>query len=266
MWELAKQTLTSRLLVGSAGYPSLHCMQEAIRAAKTNVITVSIKREAPQGTGGEDFWAAIKQLNCHILPNTAGCKTAESAIKMAEIARELFSTNWIKLEVINDEYNLDPNAMELIKACKVLIREDFTVFPYCSYDLSICQNLVDLGCEILMPWGAPIGSGLGLLNPYALQTLRERLANITLIIDAGIGSPAHATQAMELGFDGVLINSAIANATQPINMAKAFQKAVNAGRLAYTAGIMPKRTLAKPSTPLIDTPFWQQEVNLCKNR
>lgn len=262
MWKLGTQKLTSRLLVGSAGYPSLQSMQEAIKASSTEVITVSIKREAPQGRGGEDFWEAIKQLNCHILPNTAGCKTAESAIQMAEIARELFATNWIKLEVINDEYNLDPNAIELVKACEILIREGFLVFPYCSYDLSICQKLVDLGCEILMPWGAPIGSGLGLLNPYALQTLRDRLPSINLIIDAGIGSPAHATQAMEMGFDGVLTNSAIANATQPINMAKAFQHAVCAGRLAYTAGIMPKRNLAKPSTPLIDTPFWHQEASL----
>lgn len=262
MLEIGRKKITSRLFVGSAGYPSLQSMQAAIQASNTEVITVSIKREAPQGHGGENFWDAIKQLNCHILPNTAGCKTAESAIQMAEIARELFATNWIKLEVINDEYNLDPNAIELVKACRVLVREGFTVFPYCTDDLSICQSLTDLGCEILMPWGAPIGSGLGLLNPYALQTLRTRLPHTTLIIDAGIGSPAHAAQAIEMGFDGVLVNSAIAHATQPVKMAKAFEQAVNAGYLAHTAGIMPKRTLAKPSTPLIDTPFWQQEASL----
>ncbi|MDF1756714.1 MAG: thiazole synthase [Legionellaceae bacterium] len=262
MWALAGTKLSSRLILGTAQYPSLEVLKQSILASKTEIITLSIKRQAPEGKGGESFWRAIKSLNCHILPNTAGCRDARSAIQTAEIARELFATSWIKLEVIGDDYNLQPDPFELVAAAKELIKKGFQVFPYCTDDLVLCQKLVDVGCQILMPWASPIGSGMGLVNPYALQTLRDRLPNITLIIDAGIGKPSHATLAMEMGFDGMLLNTAVALANKPITMAKAFANALSAGRDAYIAGIMPERNIAHPSTSLIDTPFWQQDINI----
>lgn len=259
MWNLIGKNLSSRLLLGTAQYPSFAMMAAAIQASGTNVITLSIKRQTPLEKGGESFWQAVKNLNCHLLPNTAGCADANTAIRTAEIARELFNTSWIKLEVIGDEYNLQPDPLELIKAAKILVEQGFDVFPYCTDDLVICQKLVDVGCKILMPWAAPIGSGKGVLNPYALEILRCRLPDITLIVDAGIGKPSDAVQVMELGFDGVLLNTAVALAQQPVAMAQAFRHAIIAGHEAYRAGIMPERNVAHPSTSLIDTPFWQQE-------
>jgi thiazole synthase len=259
MWNLAEKMLSSRLLLGTAGYPSLQIMRQSIKASGAEVITVSLRRQSPKEKGGESFWNQIKALDCHLLPNTAGCHNAKDAITTAEIARELFNTHWIKLEVIGDDYTLQPDPFELLQAAKILINNGFEVFPYCTDDLILCQRLVDCGCKILMPWAAPIGTGKGLLNPYALEILRARLPNITLIIDAGIGKPSHATQAMELGFDAVLLNTAVSLAREPVSMACAFQDAVNAGHTAYKAGMMPERNAAQPSTPLLDTPFWQQE-------
>jgi thiazole synthase len=258
MWQLADKTLSSRLLLGTAEYPSLEIMRDAIAASKTEVITVSLRRQLPDKKGTDSFWRYIKTLNCHLLPNTAGCHTAEDAVTTAEMAREIFNTHWIKLEVYGDHYNLQPDPFELVKAAKLLIERGFEVFPYCTDDLVVCQRLVAVGCRILMPWGAPIGSGRGLINVYALETLRARLNNITLIIDAGIGKPSHAAQALEIGFDGILLNTAIALAHDPVQMAAAFQAGIAAGRLAYTAGIMQERSFATPSTSLIDTPFWNQ--------
>jgi thiazole synthase len=176
------------------------------------------------------------------------------------MAREIFDTNWIKLEVIGDDYNLQPDAFELVTAAKALVQAGFEVFPYCTDDLVLCQRLVDCGCRIIMPWASPIGSGKGLINVYALETLRNRLPDITMIIDAGIGKPSHAAQAMELGFDGVLLNTAVSLAKRPVQMAKAFRDAILAGRAGFEAGLMPERHMAHPSTSLIDTPFWHQEV------
>jgi thiazole synthase len=258
MWNLAGKSLTSRLLLGTAQYPSLETMQNAIKESQTNIITVSLRRQSPKEQGGDLFWNSLKKLNCHLLPNTAGCHSAKEAITTAEIARELFGTHWIKLEVIGDDYNLQPDPFELVHAAKVLIQEGFDVFPYCTDDLVLCQRLVDCGCNILMPWGAPIGTGKGLLNPYALQVLRMRLPNITLIVDAGIGKPSHAMQALEMGFDGVLLNTAVSLANHPVKMAGAFRDAVQAGRSAFEAGMMPERNTAFPSTSLLDTPFWLQ--------
>lgn len=261
MWQLADKTLSSRLLLGTAAYPTLDVMKNAILASETEVITVSMRRQAPQGGHAADaFGKAIKDLNCHLLPNTAGCRDAQSAITTAEIARELFGTSWIKLEVIGDDYSLQPDPFELLKAASQLIKQGFEVFPYCTDDLVLCKKLVDCGCRILMPWAAPIGSGKGLLNPYALDILRQRFPDITLIIDAGIGKPSHAVQVLELGFDAVLLNTAVAHAIDPVTMAGAFRHAIMAGRSAYTAGLMPERNTANPSTSLIDTPFWQQEI------
>ncbi len=258
-WKLANQSLDSRLLVGTALYPSPQIMQQAVIASGTQIVTASLRRQSPQDKSGQSFWNYLKQLNCQILPNTAGCRTAKEAITLAHMAREIFETNWIKLEVIGDDYNLQPHPFELVIAAKELIQQGFTIFPYCTDDLILCQTLYDLGCEILMPWGSPIGSGQGLLNTYALKTIRKRLPHATLIIDAGVGSPSDAAYAMELGFDGVLLNSAIALAENPVQMATAFAHAITAGRLGYEAGLMPQREFANPSTPTIGTPIWLQE-------
>ncbi|SFK43914.1 thiazole synthase [Methylophaga sulfidovorans] len=260
-WQVYGQTLSSRLFIGTALYPSPKVMIDAIKASQAEVITVSLRRQtsADKQSGGQ-FWQMIEQLNCHLLPNTAGCYSVKEAVNTAHMARELFDTDWVKLEVLGDSYNLQPDPFALVEATKILIEDGFKVFPYCTDDLVLCQKLAELGCEVLMPWGAPIGTGQGLLNPYALKTLRERLPDMTLLVDAGIGKPSDAVQALELGFDGILLNTAIAEALEPETMAYAFADAINAGRLAYEAGVMPKRDNAKPSTPTLDQPIWQQHA------
>lgn len=258
MWQLADLTLDSRLLIGSALYPSPAIMQQAIRASGAGVVTLSLRRQNPGADGGRAFWERLKALDVALLPNTAGCHTARTAITTAQMAREMFDTHWIKLEVIGDDYNLQPDPFELVEAAGELVSQGFEVFPYCTDDLVLCEKLVAAGCRILMPWGAPIGTGRGLINPYGLRTLRARLPHITLIVDAGIGAPSHAAQAMELGYDGVLLNSAVAGAADPATMARAFAHGVAAGRLAFEAGLMPVRDSASPSTPVVGTPFWHQ--------
>ena len=252
------QELTSRLLIGSALYPSPAIMQASIQASDADVVTVSLRR---QGTieAGSDFWQLIKDTGLRVLPNTAGCHSVQEAVTLAQMCRAVFNTNWIKLELIGDEYNLQPDPIGLLEATKILMDDGFEVLPYCTDDLVVCQRLVDLGCEVLMPWGAPIGTGKGLLNPYALKTIRERLPDTTLLVDAGIGLPSHAALAMQLGYDAVLLNSAIAQAGDPVKMARAFALSVNAGRLAYEAQAMPEKDVAKPSTPTMGMPFWHQE-------
>lgn len=258
MWQLADKQLKSRFLIGSALYPSPECMIDSIKASSSQVVTVSLRRQDPSHAGGDDFWSLLKSVNQNLLPNTAGCHSAKDAITTAQMARELFDTRWIKLEVIGDEYNLQPDPFALLEATQELISQGFEVFPYCTDDLVICEKLVEAGCRILMPWGAPIGTGKGLVNPYALRVLRERLPDTTLIVDAGIGAPSHAIEAMQLGFDGVLLNTAVAQASDPVKMAESFKLAIHAGRLAYEAGIMPSRDMAKPSTPVLGKPFWHQ--------
>jgi len=257
-WQLGGQQVDSRLLVGTALYPSPEIMEQAIKASGTEIITVSLRRQAPEKNAGQTLWDRIRKLNCHLLPNTAGCHSAQEAVTLAQMSRDLFETHWIKLEVIGDEYNLQPDPFGLLDATEQLLKLGFEVFPYCTDDLVLCQRLHNLGCRILMPWGSPIGTGRGLMNPYNLKTLRERLPDVSLIVDAGIGKPSHATQAMEMGFDGVLLNTAIAEASDPVIMAQAFAKAVQAGRWAYRAGAIEQRDLAKPSTPVLGTPFWHQ--------
>lgn len=259
MWQLADTSIESRLLIGSALYPSPAIMQEAIQASGSQVVTVSLRRQNTSKESGNDFWQLLKALDLHILPNTAGCHSAKEAITTAQMAREVFNTNWIKLEVIGDEYNLQPDPFALLEATRELIAQGFEVFPYCTDDLVLCQKLADAGCRILMPWGAPIGTGKGLLNPYALKNIRERMPELTLIVDAGIGLPSHASQALEMGYDGVLLNTAIAQANDPVKMASGFKHALQAGRAAYEAGAMLERDLAAPSTPTLGTPFWHQE-------
>ncbi|MCV6605446.1 MAG: thiazole synthase [Porticoccaceae bacterium] len=256
MWKLGNKQLNSRLLIGTALYPSPAIMCDAINESGSQVVTVSLRRQNPQEGGGNQFWQQIKSLDLNILPNTAGCHSVKEAVTTAMMARELFDTHWVKLEVIGDDYNLQPDPFALLEATRELIDQGFEVFPYCTDDLVLCQKLVELGCNILMPWGSPIGTGQGLLNPFALKTLRERLPDTTLIVDAGIGLPSHAAQAMELGFDGVLLNSAVALAQDPVAMARAFGQAVEAGRSAHLAGAMPARDIAAPSSPVVGQPFW----------
>ncbi|MFO1423769.1 MAG: thiazole synthase [Candidatus Competibacteraceae bacterium] len=246
----------SRLLLGTARYPSLTVLQQAIRASGAEIVTVSLRRESAEGRAGSQFWTTIKELGVQVLPNTAGCKTVKEAVTTAEMAREIFETSWLKLEVIGDDYTLQPHPFLLVEAAEELCRRGFEVFPYTTDDLVLAERLVQAGCRILMPWGSPIGSGQGLNNPYALRTLRARYPEIPLIVDAGIGRPSHAIAAMELGYDGVLINTAVARATDPVSMGRAFGLAVEAGRLAYLAGAMPTQEMAEPSTPVTGTPFW----------
>ena len=262
-FQLADTLCNSRLFIGSALYPSPQIMSDAIHASGADVVTVSLRRQMLNNThtnnSDNDFWRLIKDLNIHLLPNTAGCHNAKEAITTAQMAREIFNTHWIKLEVIGDEYQLQPDPFGLLEATKELIAQGFEVFPYCTDDLVVCEKLVEAGCRILMPWGAPIGTGKGLINPYALKTLRQRLPDITLVVDAGLGAPSHAAQALEMGYDAVLLNTAIAQSPNPVNMAKAFKHAVIGGRLAYESGLMTTRDMATPSTPTLGTPFWHQQ-------
>ncbi len=258
-WSVYGKTFESRFLIGSSLYPSPQVMRDAVQASGAEIITVSLRRQSPERGGGDTIWDFIKQMDCTLLPNTAGCHSVKEALTLAQMSREIFQTHWIKLEVIGDEYNLQPDPIGTLEAARQLIKQGFEVFPYCTDDLVLCQRLRDAGCQVLMPWGAPIGTGRGLINPYALQTIRERLPDVSLIVDAGLGKPSHAVQAMELGFDAVLLNTAVAQAADPVLMATAFAEAISAGRKSFLAGAMPQRQTAKPSTPTLGTPFWHQE-------
>ncbi|WP_105200163.1 thiazole synthase [Pseudoalteromonas sp. T1lg10] len=251
------QEFNSRLLIGSALYPSPKCMQEAILASESEIVTVSLRRQNSQAAG-DDFWQLIKDTGLTVLPNTAGCHSVQEVMTLAQMCREVFATDWIKLELIGDDYNLQPDPVALLEAAEQLLAHGFKVLPYCTDDLVICQRLAALGCEVIMPWAAPIGTGKGILNPYALQSIRERLPHVTLIVDAGLGVPSHACQAMELGADAVLLNSAIAGANAPVLMAKAFANATLAGRQSYLAGPMAVKSTAVPSTPTLGMPVWHQ--------
>ena len=257
-WAVGDVTLTSRFLLGTAGYPSPQVLGQAIAASGSQIVTVGLKRQlAASGDNGfvDIIRAALKTQGARLLPNTAGCTTAREAIQLAHMARELYDTNWVKLEVVGDEYTLQPDPVELVEAARQLSKDGFTVFPYCTDDLVTAKRLLDAGCPLLMPWGAPIGSGQGLVNPFALRLLRERLPGVVLIIDAGIGAPSHAAQAMEMGFDAVLLNSAVSQSPDPVRMAGAFGQAIEAGRSAYLAGVMAKQDFATATTPVTGNPF-----------
>ncbi|WP_313074306.1 thiazole synthase [Melaminivora sp.] len=250
------QAFESRLLLGTARYPSPAVLEAAVQRARPAMLTASLRRQGAQpGSGGEAFWELLKRLGVPVLPNTAGCYSAEEAITTAHMAREVFGTPWIKLEVIGDDYTLQPDIFGLVQAAEQLIREGFHVLPYSTDDLLVCQRLVDVGCQAVMPWAAPIGTGRGPMNPYALQLLRERL-DVPLLVDAGLGLPSHACQVMEWGFDGVLLNTAVAQASDPVLMAGAFADAVAAGRAARLGGAMQPQASAQASTPVLGTPFW----------
>jgi thiazole synthase len=252
---LAGVALQSRFLLGTALYPSPQVLRDAIAASGAEVVTVGLKRQLAGGAQDNGFIDIIRASGARLLPNTAGCRTAREAIALAHMARELLDTHWIKLEVVGDEHTLQPDPWELTIAAEQLVRDGFEVFPYCTDDLVSAYRLVDAGCTILMPWGAPIGSGQGLLNPWALRTLRARLPEVTLVVDAGIGAPSHAALAMELGFDAVLLNTAVAQSLDPALMARAFRHAIEAGRLGYLAGLLAPQDMAVASTPVSGRPF-----------
>ena len=257
-WSVGDVVLSSRFLLGTAGYPSPQILGDAIAASGTQIVTVGLKRQlAAAGDNGfiDIIRAAMQTQGARLLPNTAGCSTAREAIQLAHMSRELYDTPWVKLEVVGDDYTLQPDPIELIEAARQLSRDGFTVFPYCTDDLVTCKRLLDAGCPLLMPWGAPIGSGQGLINPFALRTLRQRLPDVVLIVDAGIGAPSHAAQAMEMGYDAVLLNSAVSQSPNPVGMAGAFRQAIEAGRAAYRAGVMTQQDFAVATTPVTGNPF-----------
>jgi thiazole synthase len=252
------ETFASRLLLGTSRYPSPQVLENAVKQSNPGMITVSLRR---QGTSTAEahsgFWDLLKKMAVPVLPNTAGCHRPQEVITTAQMAREVFETNWIKLELIGDDYTLQPDTLRLVSTAESLIKDGFKVLPYCTEDLILCQRLVDVGCQAVMPWAAPIGTGQGPLNPYALKLLRDRL-KVPLLVDAGLGLPSHACTVMEWGFDGVLLNTAVALADDPVAMANAFAMGVDAGRTAYLSGAMKAQQSAQASTPLIGTPFWHQ--------
>ncbi len=250
------QRFASRLLLGTARYDSPSLLADAIRAADPAMLTVSVRRQLSSSkNSGQPFWNLLRESQRPILPNTAGCLSAREAVKTACMSRELFDTNFVKLEVIGDEVNLQPDPFGLVEAATELVKLGFHVLPYCTEDWVLCRRLMDAGCEALMPWAAPIGTGQGPRNPRALRELRERARHVPLIVDAGIGLPSHACQVMEWGFDGVLLNTAISRAIDPIRMGRAFANAIDAGRTAFRAGPMIMQEVAVSSTPEIGRPF-----------
>ncbi|WP_249548842.1 thiazole synthase [Anaplasma phagocytophilum] len=258
MWDVYGVQLRSRLLMGSAQFASPEILQKSLHNSGAEVVTVSLSRQMPEIGGGHDYWDIVKQSRCRVLPNTAGCYTVKDAVLMAQMAREIFNTTWIKLEIIGDDYTLHPDVVALCEAAKELISQGFDVFPYCTDDLTVCKRLIDCGCRVIMPGISPIGSGLGVLDMHGLRLLRNRYKDIVLIVDAGVGRPSDASVVMEQGIDGVLLNSAVARAIDPSKMASAFKHAIESGRLGYEAGIINKRDLAVASTNLVDTPFWHR--------
>jgi thiazole synthase len=268
--SIAGRTLHSRLLLGTGGFPSLELMAAAIEASGSELVTVALRRlpvggarpsgarpsSAGPGVGGAGTEAGspatlidvLSGTGVQLLPNTAGCHTARDAVLTARLAREAFATDWIKLEVIGDEDTLLPDAPELLRAAEELVGEGFTVLPYTTDDPVLARRLQDVGCAAVMPLGSPIGSGMGIRNPYNIALLREAV-DVPVVLDAGIGTASDAALAMELGCDAVMAASAIARAEDPVRMARAMRAAVQAGHLARTAGRIPRRTYATASTP-----------------
>ena len=243
---IAGRTMSSRLLLGTGGFPSLELLAAAIAAAGSELVTVALRRIDPQARGSlVDVLAAA---GVELLPNTAGCYTARDAVLTAKLAREAFATNWVKLEVIGDEDTLLPDAPELLRAAEELVDEGFVVLPYTSDDPVLARRLQDVGCAAVMPLGSPIGSGMGIRNPYNIALIREAV-DVPVVLDAGVGTASDAALAMELGCDAVMAASAIARAQDPVRMARAMRAAVQAGRLARGAGRIPRRLYATASTP-----------------
>ena len=257
MLEIYGTKFSSRMLLGTAGYASPDLLRQAVEASGAQVVTVSLRRESARAKTGQGFWGLIEEMGRRVLPNTAGCRTAKEAVTTAQMARELFGTSWIKLEVIANDDTLQPEVFGLVEAAAELCADGFEVLPYTTEDLSVAERLAAVGCEVLMPWGSPIGSARGLANKTALQTLRAYFPETPLIVDAGLGAPSHAAEVMEMGYDAVLLNTAIAKADNPVTMARGFARAVEGGRLAFEAGIVEPRDMATPSTPVVGTPFFK---------
>jgi thiazole synthase len=244
--EIAGRTLRSRLLLGTGGFPSLEVLSDAIAASATELVTVALRRVDAKARGS--LVDVLSDAGVELLPNTAGCHTARDAVLTARLAREAFATDWIKLEVIGDEDTLLPDAPELLRAAEELVDEGFVVLPYTSDDPVLARRLADIGCAAVMPLGSPIGSGMGIRNPYNITLIREAV-DVPVVLDAGVGTASDATLAMELGCDAVMAASAIARAQDPVRMARAMRAAVEAGRLARSAGRIPRRLYATASTP-----------------
>ena len=246
---IGEYTFSSRLVVGTSRYPNPQVMLDALEATGTELVTVAIRRVNVEDPAPESHLDLLQRGGYRILPNTAGCYTAREAVLVARLAREALDTDLIKLEVIGDDETLMPDVEQLLDAAKTLVDDGFTVLAYANDDPITCRKLADLGCAAVMPLGSPIGSGMGLVNPYNLRIIREVVEDTPLLVDAGIGTASAATTAMELGYDGILLNTAIAEAQHPVEMAHAMRHAVEAGRYAYRAGRIPRRLYAQASSP-----------------
>ena len=246
--KIGDKTYQSRLLIGTSGYPNFDVMARALKASGAEIATVAIRRVKLGETSGQDMFSLLREGGYTILPNTAGCFTAKDAVLTAQLAREALETDLVKLEVIGDDKTLFPDVEQLLSAAATLVKDGFTVLPYCNDDPITCKKLEDLGCVAVMPLGAPIGSGMGIRNPYNIQIIRD-IVSVPLIVDAGVGTASDAAIAMELGCDGVLLNTAVAKARQPVMMAEAMRKAIEAGRLAFLAGRIPRKLYATASSP-----------------
>ena len=248
--QIAGREFSSRLIVGTGKYRSFQEMQRCHEASGAVMVTVAVRRVNLTDKSKESLLDYFDRSKFFILPNTAGCYTADDAVRTARLAREVGLSNWIKLEVIGDEKTLFPDNEGLLEATRVLVKEGFVVLPYTNDDVVTARKLIDAGAAAVMPLAAPIGSGLGVQNPANLRILREMITKVPMIVDAGVGTASDAAIAMELGADGVLMNTAIACAEDPVRMATAMKLAVEAGRLAYTAGRIPKKLYASASSPL----------------
>lgn len=248
---IANHTFHSRLFMGTSGYPDQQTMIDALEAGETEMSTVCIRRINVMQNPQNGLLSTLKNMNLRILPNTAGCYTAKEAVLTAQLAREALETNWIKIEIMGDDKTLYPDVMELLKAAQELVDDGFIVLPYCNDDLVTCCKLQDIGCAAIMPLGSPIGSGMGILNPYNLELIREKI-HIPLILDAGIGTASDVVRAMELGCDAVLVNTAIAQAQNPVMMATSMKQACQSGRNAYLSGRIPTKHFATASSSMED--------------
>jgi thiazole synthase len=249
--ELGGRGWGSRLIVGTGGFRSLEQMEQALIASGTEIVTVALRRVDPEAEGS--VLDLIRRLDLFALPNTAGCYTARDAIRTAKLAREAFETDWVKLEVIGDDRTLLPDAVQLVEAAETLVDDGFTVLPYTNDDPILARRLEEAGCAAVMPLGSPIGSGMGIRNPYNIQIIAER-SGVPVVLDAGIGTASDAALAMELGCDAVLLASAVSRAEDPTGMATAMRSAVEAGWAARQAGRIPRRLHAEASTPLEGRP------------
>jgi thiazole synthase len=245
-FELGGRSWRSRLIVGTGGFRSLEDMERALRASGTEIVTVALRRVDPLAQGS--VVEVVERLGLFALPNTAGCYTARDAVRTARLAREAFETDWVKLEVIGDDRTLYPDAVELVEAAEALVDDGFTVLPYTNDDPILAKRLEEAGCSAVMPLGSPIGSGMGIRNPYNVRIIVEQ-AGVPVILDAGIGTASDAALAMELGCDGVLLASSVSRAEDPERMALAMRKAIEAGYEARRAGRIPRKLHAEASTP-----------------